>query len=346
MLTNKEKLFSNVKTTCGISKHNNLFRKLHYVFGFDYNKPFDSVLIEGRFTINNVKKAVNHDSTKTTVVLVQGTTGFNEGSIRCAIVNNDSGGFSIDINERLCPWSVGYFQLSFDTYFRKGDFEVDRKNNLQALVISQENKYLSGTGYPSTRDALSDNNERFKPGRVINGANMAGTIKYISQIDFYPVHSHGEKYDYHAHGQVIYSQDIEKYPKTVLDVFDRSGYYVFDRRENLKRRAAAARAEKQKAAVISRDFSKELRELEKLRENALALFASKAATVRTTEQLDYFNKKIDGYIDGLRWIMFDNDQFIDRVNNNKYSSIEKAAAAFNDIKCKYAAFIDPDNWNF
>ena len=345
MLTNKEKSFAVVDTIHGTRNYNNLFRKLHYVFGFDYNKPFDSVLIEGRFTINNVKKAVDHDSTKTTVVLVQGI-GFYEGLIRCVIVNNDSGGFSIDVNERLCPWAVGQHQYSFDTYFRKADFEEARKHNLKALVISQENKYLSGTGYPSTRDALSDNTERFKPGHVINGVNMAGTIKYISQVDFSPVHSHGEKYNYQSHGQVIYSRDIEKYPKTVLDVFDRSGYYVFDRRENLKRRAAAARAEKQKAAVISRDFSKELRELEKLRENALALFASKAANVRTTDQLDYLNKKSNGYINGLRWIMFDNDIFIDRVNNNKYSSIEKAAAAFNDIKNKYAAFIDPDNWTF
>lgn len=339
MLTNKEKTFAVVDTIHGTRNHNNLFRKLHYVFGFDYNKPFDSVLIVGRFTINNVKKAVDHDSTKTTVVLVQGI-GFYEGLIRCVIVNNDSGGFSIDVNERLCPWAVGQYQYSFDTYSRKADFEDERKNNRQALVISQENKYLSGTGYPSRRDALSDNTERFKPGHVINGVNMAGTIQYISQVDFSPVHSHGEKYNYQSHGQVIYSRDIEKYPKTVLDVFDRSGYYVFDRRENLKRRAAALRAQREKTAFVNNDYTKEVKTLETLKKEALTALFTKAAAANNHDELLNFARGIDNYSNGIAWTVHAHELFIERITEKKYSSLAEARRAFNGIVDKYNLYIN------
>lgn len=317
--------------------HKKLFRALHCAIGYDFNKPYSWYTIDGKFTINSLKKKINYDPNKKTVALIKPLKGYNAEEIYCIEITPD--GYTIDIPSKY------YFSYNsaFDTFYRKVDVETIRKqDHIKTIVICQNEKYLSNTDRKVLSDFFSDPFERYIPGNIIGG--LCKDVHYISQLELTPIYYNGKKFDYKSHGQVIYTNQVKSYPKNVSDIIDKSGYYVFSRRNELKQKAKKAYANKEKQKLIEHDFSVEISVLDKKRKKAIQLLSEKALTISSYEQMKHFAEKTNRIFSGLEYIYHAHDLFIQRINNNYYTSVESALNVYREINMKYIEFIS--EWEY
>ena len=310
-----------------------LFKCLHERIGFDYNKPFRAQVVSGRFTVNSIKKLTGYNPGEKMIILLKPQTPqYMSGKIYAVEIL--ANGFSVDVSDAFPV---------YDTFYRKSDFDMCRKqNDVDTLAIIQDRALLCNEKslFPKLNEYTNDVFQRYRVDDIINGCTSNGDIHYISQCYLYPRFSHGEKVHFESHGRVIYSRDIENYPKTIYDIVDRSGYYVRERRAELKRRAAALRVQREKAAFVNNDYTKELETLEVLKAEALKMLFVKAASVNNHDELLDFARGIDNYSNGLTWTVRAHELFAESITEKKYSSPAAARRAFDGIVNKYNLYIN------
>lgn len=120
-------------------------------------------------------------------------------------------------------------------------------------------------------------------------------------------------------------------PNDAGDLIDKSGYLLRERREDLKRRAAALRAEREKAAFLAADNSakvEELRGMIEARKNELVRQLQQATTAEAVREVE---KALCSW-KGLGGIMGDFERFERNSAAKKYASIEEADRVYNGIK--------------
>ena len=114
------------------------FVQLHNAFGFDFEKPFNMVYHEGNFTIASARKllGVEYDDF---IIIIRNPDNYCRGE-RFMVVKAVGGGFDLVASREL-----GYYndyKQSLDDYFRKSDFNDDRKSaRTQAYFLYQAKEY-------------------------------------------------------------------------------------------------------------------------------------------------------------------------------------------------------------
>lgn len=114
------------------------FMQLHTAFGFDFEKPFNIVYHEGNFTIASARKllGVEYDDF---IIIIRNPANYCHGD-RYQVVRATAGGFDL-VEGRTLGYFNNYKQ-SLDDYFRKSDFNEDRKSAIaQAYFLYQAKEY-------------------------------------------------------------------------------------------------------------------------------------------------------------------------------------------------------------
>lgn len=291
----------------------NTLRYAHDNYGFDFEQPFILERLTGKFTINKIWSFIPHylyDYSFTVIAIVKDEYQDDYNIVKIAPSYID-----IELPNKN---SVDY-KYHPDYYFRKGDFDRDRKAGKDCFIIAQEKKYIIPVKEIKLCDYDFQENERYTNIKMFNNGS----------IYFTDPNKQGKK-QYYSIGNFIYGKydDIRNCP---FKWFDKSGYLTYFRKEELKRKANKLRSEKEKAEYLETDntsYIEKVRfEFNKLKTYAIGLLAA-TSNYETLKNISHcFNWSIS-------WILFDIELFEKRTNNKEYASIENSMTAYNNILVK------------
>lgn len=290
-------------------------KALHDALRFDYNKPFQAVLIEGNTTIKRLRKAVSADDNSVVVVLSHLGKWINPDRWNVALLTSDT---TFDITINGC-W--------LSTYYRKSDFKEGLKDFSKAIhvVICQQKEYLTPTKKNhkgqsdikdhTTRYLLEQSSVRYDSFRLKREG-----VNYIESFRVFDIESKGENILYYSYESAT----------DITNIIDKSGYFVAIKRSLLKDRAIKARANKAKAAFEVFDTSDKVDEL-KLRIEAKRFdLVALLRNAMTYEQLKEVDEKLGSW-DGLTKIVKEFEEMKQGVADKSYSSIESFNNHYNRI---------------
>lgn len=284
----------------------NTFKYLHENFGFDFEKPFILEEGENNFTINKVWSIIPHCNYDYTVAVV--VSGYTPYYYCVQILSND---FSIELpNKNVLKWKTRP-----ETYYRKSDFNRDRKKALEYFIIAQKKEYC-----------LPIVETRYGNYTFLENVRYTNVVKNGSYGITFSEPNQGEK-TYFSVGNYIYgkSDDIKNNP---VNWFDKSGYLTYYKREELKRKAKKIREERQKAKYLETDntsyIEKVRYEFNKLKTYSIGLLAA----TNNYETLKNISRCFEWKV---TWILFEIELFEQRTNNKEYASIENSMTAYNNI---------------
>ena len=306
-------------------------RAVHDCFGIDYNKPFFAASIRGPFTVSKAEKAITAGGidprNAENIILIRDPAHSYRNEWR-VVTMDGRGGFDIEHRDNYYRRECTRRRAGFDNYYRKADFNEDRKSGTaEAVIISQHAEHLH-----KPAEKTLDPAERYK---VVN-FNLCRYADrnetYISRITLQRTNDHGTRAEIGNTSRVIYRGYWE--PATVEDAIDKSGYLVYDRRREWKRRARALRAERAKTAANAVDYSGQLAELDRLFTERKKAIAAALEAAETPNQIKKIHTMIDDYKTGLYWAAYDLEAFRDAAENKKFTSPEKARAAYESIRAK------------
>lgn len=309
-------------------------RALHDVFGIDYNKPFFAASIRGPFTVSKAEKiitaaGIDPRNAETVVLIRDPGDKYHMRDDWHVVTLDGNGGFDIEHRDNYYRLECTRRRAGFDCYYRKGDFNEDRKRQTaEAVIIAQAPQ---DTHKPAEKTL--DPAERYKVVDVnLCRYSTTSPETFVSRLTLQRTNDHGTRAEIGNTGRTLYRGYWE--PETVADVIDKSGYLVYDRRREWKRRARALRAERAKAAANAVDYSGQLAELYRLFLGRRESIAAALLNAHTPNELKRVSSMIDDYKTGLYWAAYDLEAFRDAADNKKFTSPEKARAAFESIRAK------------
>lgn len=226
---------------------------LHRAAGFDFEKPHTIHRINGRFTFNQVRKLIPDGCTAALLIRLHDKDLRWANTDRFYYVTLTDTGFDADRHDFVDYWDFRDTQHPIDWVIGKGNFEEKRKKAaLYTYVFTQNKEYM------------------MLPAREM--PRLDG-VRYDFRIHYNDLYikrrGHNEK-------EIVYNRnDFGYYRKTlpVWECIDKSGYLINRRRADLIRRAAALKAEREKAAADASNYLPELEEIVKEFEAARAELA-------------------------------------------------------------------------
>lgn len=296
-------------------KHKGLYDELHKAYSFDFEKPFEMFRHCEPFTFNQLRKLFD---TSGGVLIVLFKWAYIADHYRVVYITE-----SEEISGGRFTWASG-----LDTFNTKKDLTEARKTNADAYIIYQSAENLT----PATKPAALDfSNDRFRLDRgPITG--VYNNYRYISQADFKTLDG-TRAFNYRAFGMIVYTAEVYRKPENIEALIDKSGYINYYKRDELKRKAAALRAERKQAEIKKYDFTREITKAAAAFEKKRDEVMETAANALTYEEISAAQRAIYS----LQWIALDYERFIKRVKNSEYNSIESAAAAFENLINKIGA---------
>ena len=299
-------------------------RGLHACLGYDFNNTFYAFEINGKFTVNQVLKeaaAADHTPAKSLISIITRPAAGFYASYYTTIILNKAGKIENDINH--CGYSNNNW-ASIDKYHTKASFDEVRKKDGHTIVICQNRELLKA---PQRDKSKFDHLQRFNLLEVNTCIYTTG--KYINKLVLSPCTGNGSKYDYENNLYSFKTLDSSLF-------IDKSGYLLQPRRDDLKRRAAAIRAEKEKAAYNARSNDAIIKDINVQIEKKHAQIIAELTAAKTSEDMQKVAKKLD-YFRGLSGIMHDFELLQERDKNKSFSSISSFENAVNNITEKLAA---------
>lgn len=291
-----------------LNRNPKMFKALHDLYDFDFTEEFQIIKINGRFTLNSLKKSLGiTDLTGLNTAVIITNVKYNERYNY--IVKAIESGFCIDYERRF----YGY-EYHVDHFFGKGSFEDARKEENIIVYVICQNKELA----KKASEKKPDLNERFIFKYVTRWGDGKGKHG-ISQIDLIDKQHNNKKFTYKTRRPES-SENVNYY-------VDKSGYLVEEQKNELKRKAAKLRTEREKAAADAVNFDNEINVIN----NKLLEIKSKLA-VQIMEVNNYETVcNIDKIIGVLRWLYLSVDRFTERNAKKQFSSIQDANSRLNNI---------------
>lgn len=246
---------------------------LHSAKGFDFKAPFFFQRFEGRFTYNGIVKAIREHipGAYSACVLVQATEKrhFHD---KLYFVKMSVGGFDVArVN------AAYHFQI--DNFYGVGDFEDCRKHQTKtAFVFAQALEYIK----PIREKALDtaerygvDYSDRWSVRKCCDGHG----IEWVSQINLTARDGSKHVFVYSPVDRWVRAGVVR--PVTAADIIDKSGYLIWQRRKDLRRKAAKLREDRAREAAKVADFTEEEKEIEAGIKSAREAIAKRALHVMT-----------------------------------------------------------------
>lgn len=311
-----------IKTLLSAGKYS--LKDLHDVLGFDFCAPFGAYMVKGRFTIKQVEKLIGADD-------------YNYGNSVIAICTRD----------KSKPWEKRFHLVTFthsaisicartpyradgwglDTFYRKSDFESVRKSDsAETVIFAQLDKHIKK---PCQRAFSLDTSERYKLLDYDYCHVVERNKKYINRLHLQEMGTNGKKIDYDIIGRVFCSG--ANYAENIDQVIDKSGYFVQLRRADLKRRAAALRADREKAKFAISDNTAKIEELQKLideRKQEIILNLTLATTADEFKAVGDSIGLYKGFADTVRAF----EHLKEKDASKSYRSISEFEQAYTKIR--------------
>lgn len=305
-------------------------RALHASFGFDFCKPYAVASVHGHFTVRSLTKAIEAVGGSTSdgwcvVALVRDPKGFRWRADEFT---------AVELCERYPQGFTNEFERvngfddcrSFGRFYTKGDFhEVRKGDTAEAVVIAQRVADLTKCAcYDWKHHELVEKGRRYRLIEARRCRSYDGTQKGIREVTVLPLEGNGR-------AQARISTDYRKH-RTTDTIIDKSGYLLEEVREDLKRRAQARKAERQKALYLATDDTAKVEELRKMLEVERKRLAHLVECARTAEMLEQIQQKHlrwwgGGYMEALRAF----ESFERKTTAREYRSIEEAQNAFHEV---------------
>lgn len=309
------------------------FKTLHDIFGFNYLKPYGLYHIAGRFTFNQIEKMIAADgytiNNSVIAVLVRDPSHAYSNKFHLIRYNG-----SIDIDFKIYRYTCEYrgrdYNREIDTFYRKSDLESMRKRDTAETIIIVQ--LVPDLHMPTPKKGDYNYLNRFNINSDIDisysGYNGKSYINGITIKDYTDGHKISREYI----GRVFYTSNASngRYKTDIRDIIDKSGYFVDDRRENLKRRAAALKAEREKAAFIAADNTEKIDSLYRAilsRRDDIISILSHATTAADFKRVEDIFNRWNGFAD----IVSDYERLKARDAAKEYSSMESFNKVYNDL---------------
>lgn len=291
-----------------LNRNPKIFKALHDLYDFDFMEEYEIKKINGRFTLNSIKKILGLPDLygHTTAVIITNVK-YNENYNY--IVKAVESGFCISWERRIYG-SV----YNIDHFFSKGSFEDARKEeNTIVYIISQKTDLAK-----KASEKKPDYTQRFQYKYVTRWGDGKGKHG-ISQIDIIDKQHNGKKFTYKTRRPES-SENVNYF-------LDKSGYLVEEKKEELKRKAQMLRTQREKAAADAVNFDNEINIIN----NRIATIKSKLA-VCLMDALNYDEIcNTDKILNALRWLYLSVDRFKERNEKKGFSSIASANGNLNNI---------------
>lgn len=297
---------------------------LHNAELYDFTKDFTILKHSGRFTIAALEKeAATAGHTADNSIIMCYTTGRKWDPDKLYMYKLTGAG-KFEVEYKIWKYTTGRAYCKIDDFYAKSQLNDTRKQEegLTTYIICQK-KENQATENPHPVDLAN----RF----ILKDFNKSGYKgeSYIDRVHLKRTDDTGSAYTYNDHGQIIYTS---YYKYTAIDeIIDKSGYIVNKKRDDLKRRAEALRADRAKAAYLQTDNAEIISGLEILFTETKAAIIEELKAAGTYEELKAVYKKLDTW-HGLT----DCRQDLDRLKENdaarKYSSIERFTTAADGIR--------------
>ena len=301
-------------------------KQLHDVGGYDFNKPFTLSHIVGNFTIKKALSDILPYYNKPFIHIIIRDRKAHEYNRRYKIIT-----VSTDATYETSIKTPYYKKASFetfDTFWRKADFEeMRKKQTCEAFIIAQELEHTHRT----PKKAIDKNKRYIYQSSPYEKAGDGKGNTYISRIALKETDGTGEVMEYQTEGRYITAYDKERRTNNINDIVDKSGYFIRERREDLRRRAAQIRAEKQKNIFTACDFSAELAKTRAEAEQAKIEVIEALKNATTSEQIGKVSKAMRWE---LEYIYSDVERHEEKTIKKEYASVEKYENAKSNITSK------------
>ena len=285
----------------------NTFRFLHETDGYNFTKPVILNKFSGSFTLKKLWSIIPHKNYDYNVCVL-----FN---IPCGRYDREKEYHVV----RICGENEFDIELKANTYFnwttvpntfyRKADFtELRKRNNIETYLIAQRKDYQTTITEkePYSVGTLDDNVRYFfDKEQYAYTSNMEK--KYISELHLRDTTGKGKKIVYRV--PQYYRKDL-----TFYDILDNSGYYVYNRRAELKRRAAALRAEREKAAYNEYDTTGMIEKAVNAAEKTKSAIIKKIQAAADCDSMYALHRKLYD----IAWLYYDIESFTEKINNKKF----------------------------
>lgn len=307
-----------MKTLIQDNKH--AMQDLHTVFGFDFCAEFDAWKIDGAYTVRKIEREAEKRgyTTGNSVIAVCTRSERIRNRWYHLVTVEPGGGVCI---EHKTPYHSDGQRL--DYFFTKTDFNDNRKAaDAETVVIVQKR----------------DNLKRPTPRKI----NPFGRYKLLN-FTFY--HTNGKRYvdeiklqeldgskatlTYEIIGQ--WFNGSKKYPETIEQVIDSAGYLLNARRDDLKSRAAALKAEREKAAYNATDNASKIAELSGLIAERKRAIVKALEDANTAEELFAVYDSLSNW-KGLLHVVSNFECLVRDDSNKEFKSVEQFTRAYNEIR--------------
>jgi len=299
-----------------------IFKGLHIKLGFDFQQPVTIRRIPAPFTIKKAWKlaGADYDPATSTAAIIMRDTGNTWGIYRdmhMAPITADN--LRDDYDDHGMSYSLGRahgYKTVFSTFYAKASFHDLRKSpTCEAWIIAQRNDLLKPWTEPA-RD-WTERQRDMTPGEHPQPCRV-----------------------YYANRRPVY-------------LIDKSNYRVDARREDLKRRAAKLRADRQKAAAddatratAARRYNDLLKAFNAAKQRivtALVNVDPLTLSPAAVAELETIGKAVGEYAwKGLSGAARDINQFEAATRDNKFTTPARYDAAYNEIIDKLAAILPKD----
>lgn len=314
-------------------------RDLHDAFTIDFQSNVTIKKIELPKTLKRII-ADNSEITKDTlnILLIKGIDKRVEFS---TITFDIDGNYNIDLGEiQQLSWNS-----SLRTYYRKSDFETDRKRaDLQCYLIVATKEQLKGQRKDNYRRKIEES--WFKDGntRMVYSDTKVMEMWY-NDLAEKTVYKLDNLKSMLYNNETIYI-DFHRYPhrlrevKTIHDYIDKSGYNVWQKRKDLEYRTNTLKANRNIGKLKNHNFSEENKTLINLANEVKQLITSKLAAINTSKgfraigqilNYDYgwTIQSLEEHMNKMIKIHNDNDE-----SYGKYKSVEEVQAVINELTQK------------
>lgn len=311
-----------------------LMRALHRVYGFDFCAPYFVGRIDGRYTVNKIRKAVEAVAPLYAVnrygfrvVALCAVDSPNWYSGRLYAVEITANGFDIDRAKEVNRCGLSWVN-SFDYCYKKAQFDELRKNDTaRCIIVAQASEHLRSTWSKNwRREDLIEEGARY---RLIAPKTYRASFNdprtFFSGAELQRIGGEATKISHSAP-----TRGRDRYTD-LSQIIDKSGYLIASHRLDLQRRADERRAEKKRRAYEATENGEKVETLRAIigaKRHALAVELEKATTYEAVEAI---SKKMRRYPDGFMYTVQDFERFEERTKAKNYPSIEASEKAYNAI---------------
>ena len=304
---------SNEFTKALLEKCEKAFHYTHFLYGIDYEAPFGIAYVEGPYTVKKLMRTAQGFDPKDHVLVILTRRHVSE-EFRPAVVKNGE----LDIELRKVSTFRCFFSGIIRFYTKKQFEDVRQSPTAETYLIWQEKRFLKlpEAEKKPTADGRYDVRQCY--------CHCDGPKEYLDSATLLDLFSSGEKMEFSPNRKDI----------LIGDVIDKSGYIILFHREELEKKAAALRAERQRAAFLAGDYTGLVQELDRLVKEWKTKIVKDLAAAETSDDVLAVRSEISGFAS----VMSSLEVYRTNVEEKKFRSADVCEDDFKWIRDKATAW--------